>query len=504
MNYFINTNFAAELDDITLSELQRYHAFNAHGYPIKFLTLAYDNAGILQCSQHQLAVTDVINMYDFWQQVPSTLKILPGHPTAFEIGFAKDMTIVPIDGVSHVMKDGFELATIYFFAGTEQVQQVDFLDQYSHLVQSDFYDARGFKSRTLYYDLQGNLSHAITYNLKGQQVVHEMYDHTHHNTLLTLYYQHQEYTFDNYDGAFQFFLQQILQPQDVVIAEEPATYQYLLNNNLSTIKQYVSLPIHVVDMQQPAQSALTPAMQELMQAPPQKLNAGIVATAQQQSDLEQWCHVHQQTLPFPLKVASFATAATKQQIPMVQRKPLNFVSFMSMLPSRHPLLILRAFNQFVEQNHYQAHLTLYGYGDEALIKQCEKYIQDETLTEQVTLAAYGPRDWETVLDQSVGLIDLADDDPQSVAMVTALAHGVPMIVGHGKYGFQELVQDGVNGWVVDLEINSIVQAFNHFTQPDVLQQASTNAYYLAQEYQPAAVTQEWSSILTANATSKSN
>ena len=87
--------FTRELNGLELSELQRYFMFNNRGVNQKFISMDFDEEAVNNFIYHGIEKDDVINMWDYFQDTTPDMPILSGHPTAFEIGFDRDVYIVP-------------------------------------------------------------------------------------------------------------------------------------------------------------------------------------------------------------------------------------------------------------------------------------------------------------------------------------------------------------------------------------------------------------------------
>lgn len=273
-------------DAITNQEIEQMQQWTKHRQQIKFLTMNYDPLERLNLTflhlEHQ-----VVNMFDLWQQASPALPLWNGYPTAFDLGWNKDLVISPNHPLAHVMLSDDEVATIHLFNGTEQVMQVDYLDKLQNLLRTDLYDSRGFLSRSLYYGNDERLVHAITYNLMHEVIMTEDFSHaTAQNVLsrLVLHYQGTLHRFNDYDTLFLYFLTQFIHDDDILIAEQPLMMQMLaqLDPNIHCMRYLLINP----------QSTST-HWQSILQQDASVFDGLLVYQDSQRQTINQWLVAHQ-------------------------------------------------------------------------------------------------------------------------------------------------------------------------------------------------------------------
>lgn len=479
------------LNGLELSELQRYFMFKNMGYSLKFYSFDFNEYAAMNYKHHGIKQRDVINMWDYYQGVDSKKKILSGHPTAFEIGFDRDVYIVPKDGISHVMKNDNEIATINFFPGTEQVHTVNYLDKYENKIYTDIYDCRGFKSRTLYLNEDGLLVQSITYDINGNEIAHENFNHINNSSVVTmieLVYKGKEYSFNNYWEMFKIFLEEILSDGENVLAERIEFYNVLLSVN-KDINRYFTARIHVSDVNETVTGKLVPELDNILFKYPERVKALIVPTLSQKKDIIAWFEKRKIKLPVKIHVASLAVTKPKKKILIKDRKPMQFVSVASMINNRHPKRLIRYFSVFA-QKHPEAHLDIYSLEKNELFKECQKLINNLGMYNHIKLQGYTDN-LNFVLDQAVGFISFASGDPQPIALILALEHGVPVIARDVPYGYKEIVKSGKNGFLFSFDSEKEFFDDLNMIISTKAQKFSDNAYYSARKFDSKKVFPQW-------------
>ena len=209
MIYLLNENPTLDSNQLPIQWMK-------HHPNLKYLILNYNLQTIIKA--HQLHINNrVLNMFDYFQGVSSTIPILQGNPTIYSLPLNSDLFIKN----RQIMHDDAPVANINCYQGTNQLQQIDYLDSMNNVIKSDLWDARGFLSRSLFYD-DKQLANAVTYDMFNEPIIEEIYSNYQDNLTLAqlkLTWQQQVFIFDNYTGAYMLFLKKLLHDDDILIAE---------------------------------------------------------------------------------------------------------------------------------------------------------------------------------------------------------------------------------------------------------------------------------------------
>lgn len=505
MIYILNESIKSLLSDIELSEIQRIKMFKKAGYKCRILTLNYDENGSAYAKKHKIK-TFITNMFDFFQNVPNLKKPNPGYPTAYDLGLERDHTIIVKNGLGHVMSGDREDAQI-IFTDNEQVSQINWYDKFHQLVKTDVYDCRGFKARELYYGNQGLLNQAITYDYKGNPVITENYSHDNQqNTYLTMIdvvYQGKDLNFRSYNELFAYFVEQLMKKdQDdkfQIIAERPSMYEPLMRVKGENIKKLYVLYQHTTDQLEPMDAPIDYNFNYLLQNK-ENVDGIIVSTKQHKQDIKKWASKNGVKLPIPIYNASLGVVSDsvikRRYVPISERAINSFASVMAFYRNRHAKEMIRAFRKVVDE-YSNAHLDIYGYGDNNYRSECLKLIKDLNLTENVNIYDEA-NNLDNRLTDIIGYIDIADMDVvQPLGVMLALAHGTPVIARNMKYGTKELVRSGVNGYLMSsLNEDILAEHMLDFIKDQTkLQQLSDNAQKRIRHFDEEAILKEWKKVL---------
>ncbi len=145
-------------------------------------------------------------------------------------------------------------------------------------------------------------------------------------------------------------------------------------------------------------------------------------------------------------------------------------------------------------------LDLYGYPDAtnhyAEKRKIEKTIQELSLEGVVAFKGY-TENLESAYDtaQIFGLTSIMEGF--DLSLLEAISHGVVGVTYDVNYGPNEIVQDGINGYVTPYgDIHALAEKIQLLlSDRDKMQQMSTNAYESANRYSEENVWKKWHNVL---------
>ncbi|WP_412989736.1 accessory Sec system glycosyltransferase Asp1 [Pediococcus siamensis] len=505
MVYFLNEYLMALNSGLEYNEINRVRLFKNNHIPAKIVTRDYNQDLHRNLADLGLQDDDVVNMFDFFQHAehlekPKTLRTMDlKFPKTYEVDQGADFSRVT-DG-DRVVGD------VYFASGTYgKVAYVDYYDAYGNKAKTEFYDWRGFKSMDKYYTPTGAPAAEFLFSPEGKCVYQSYYMQDANgnpvNSLLKLIdYKGEDYNFDNLDELFTFFLDELNRTQgshQTFIADRPAQTNVPLLNMVTLAHKYVSLPIvHTVNPKEPVSSDFDAAYTTAFGSRIDELDGIIVMTEAQKQDLAKKLN-HPQTPIYVIPGMAVLNATRNEPHVVHQSRVANRLIFVGRLtPEKQVDLLIRSF-QIVHEKIPTATLDIYGYGDETEVHALEKLAQDLKVDQQVKLKGF-VYDLTSVYNQAEVFVSVSRADAMPLAMVEAMAHGVPAIAYNSNYGPREIIQDRVNGRLIDVGDGDIFlfsrAIIDLLSDPDTLAKYSEQAYTIGERYSEENVLKAWQPIV---------
>ncbi|MFC6181656.1 glycosyltransferase [Lactiplantibacillus daowaiensis] len=442
MYYFINEYLLPKNSSVEHAAMQRVQLFTHYRVPAKVVTKAYDR--LLHQTMPDFGLTDsqVLNMFDYFQQ--ATPQVVHTEDLNLPCEYAIDVGA----NVSQVFNGDDLVAKVGFIPGSiGQVFYQEHYDNQGNLMATDLWDYRGFKSATQYFGQNGELIMERDYTPQGQVVLEQYFvADTQNQPLLSrviLKTGSNDHFFANLDELFVFFLTQLSHDKVAsvtFISDRPGTGILPLLQLDSHVRKYVMVPIyHALDIHDPLHAPLDgflqPAFDNL-----QRFDGFITTTSAQAQQL-------QQRYPTAKVTAISPVAVSKQNVPPVQSRPRQLLYVGRLAADRQLEQLIRVV-ALVKAQLPTVQFDLRGFGDVDYCQTLTQLIQTLGLTENVHLIDYRPDFADQYESYQVLLnADLANGGP--LAMMEALAHGLPVVSYRFNYGPQDFIENGRNGWLID-------------------------------------------------------
>ncbi|MBK3495595.1 glycosyltransferase [Viridibacillus sp. YIM B01967] len=178
----------------------------------------------------------------------------------------------------------------------------------------------------------------------------------------------------------------------------------------------------------------------------------------------------------------------------VEKDPLLVTMIARYSPEKRIDEAIHSFAKVV-QNVPKAKLEVYGAGAEK--EKLEELIKELKLTNNVFLKGYTNHVQDIVTKASVSLIT-SSDEGMSIALIESLASRTPVISYDINYGPSEIIENGVNGYVVpngDKEqlAEKIIHLLNH--PEEVATLGAAGQKLVATEYTPEGYYEKWHDLL---------
>ncbi|MFC6170556.1 accessory Sec system glycosyltransferase Asp1 [Loigolactobacillus jiayinensis] len=502
MIYFVNQYLMALNSGVEHAEFKRLALFKNHHVPAKIVTRDFDVLLHQNMAHFGLVAADMVNLYDFFrgsEQFPERVLKLP------DLNLAPAYNIDPGANVSHVRDGDQIIADVYFSPGTVgHLYYVNYFDAFTNIVQRTYYDARGFKASDQFFSPAGEVIAELIYNLDGSRLFERYYGHDDANNnqitaIRLLAYHGREWQFNSEDELMRFFLEELNQRDaGTFIADRPLAADWPVINMQTAARKFIFLPTtHANDPQDQVFSNMNGAYVYAVHDNLAKLDGVITATQQQQADLTRWLGGQpvRPVTAIPAAVVLDTTLKAKQVA--ADRRTTGKIIFVGRVDQTKRLnQLIEAFSQ-VHQRMNETTLEIHGYGAE--ISSLQQQVAQLDLKDVVTFVPYH-QDLAATYDQAQLFVYPAESDGQSLALVEALAHGVPVVSYDINYGPKEIITDGDNGYLVPSgEVKALASAMTKvLVNQKRWRQMSQNAYHSARKYSEAQVWPLWQNLLELN------
>ncbi|MFD0898655.1 glycosyltransferase [Loigolactobacillus binensis] len=499
MIYFVNQYLMALNSGVEHAEFKRLALFKRHGVAAKIVTRDFD-ALLHQNSQHfGLVATDMVNLYDFFrgseQLTPQVLKIQ-------DLNLAPAYNVDPGANVSHVREGDHLVADVYFSPGTVgHLYYVNYFDSFTNIVQRTYYDSRGFKAADQFFAPNGELITELIYNLDGSRLFERFYTHdqeqqNYMTAIRLLNYRGQQWQFNSENELMRFFLDELnRRTPGTFIADRPLAADWPMINMQTAARKFVWLPTtHANDPQDQVFSNMNGAYVYALHDHLAKLDGVITATKQQAADLTRWLGDKPLRPITAISAAVVAdTTLNAAPVPAAERTAGKIIFVGRIDQTKRLNQLIEAFSQ-VHQRLPHTTLEIHGYG--TLIAKLQQQVTQLNLKNVITFVPYH-QDLAKTYDQAQLFVYPAESDGQSLALVEALAHGVPVVSYDINYGPKEIITDGSNGYLVASgDVNALASGMTKaLVNQKRWRQLSRNAYHSVKQYGEARIWPLWQQAL---------
>jgi poly(glycerol-phosphate) alpha-glucosyltransferase len=457
MYFFINPRINQRNSGVEHAAFKRLHLFKQNGKPAKIVVRNYNRFLTKFLNDEGISSKDFVSMFDFFQEAEE----FPKKAFHFDdLALSPDYEFERTSKFTKVFDADRLLMEVGYIAGTnEEVNTINYYDQFGNVIQTDFYDWRGFKSMAQYYDGKGQVTNEFMFTPKGKLVYASYYGNDKEgkrkNTLLQLVqYQGKDYYFKTLTAFFSFFLDELNMragADNTFISDRRTDDADAAMFDMKTSAKKFAM-IHstiTIDANQPLSSPINPVYEGILITHVDQLSGIIVATKSQAYDLQQ---------RFPNFAKKIKQVPVSFVTPTVAAKPLKsfsektlhkIISVARLSEEKRPQDLVHAMAKVLTRVP-DATLEIVGYsnGDEGqkvstLIKKLglEKAIQLTPYTTNQELLA---KKYETA--QLHVLASRAEGSAQ--VLVEAQSYGLPQVAYDVNYGPNEVLVDGENGYLV--------------------------------------------------------
>lgn len=508
MIYFINFGMPDKKSGIEHAELKRLKLFEAHDCPCKVITRDWYADAHATATRAGVDDDHLLNMFDYFQNTQHVEQaILKAHD--IDLGLKNLSYSEEKENNRYIVTrvSGRLVARInYDKKSNKQVTTVELFDNVGNLYRVDFYDSRGFRSQLQWYTPDNKIGTKEWLDLNGRVVLRAFYRYSVSNkkTLIPTGWwindtRGKKYTFDTVDRLFEHFLNLVnSKGKNIFILDR----SLLADSALTRMKRKAFTVYHfhssqVGDSADPMNSMMNNHY-EYGLVNINKYSAVISATQHQTDDIKNRFNPKVKMYTIPVGIVP-ETVLSSPRVAMSKRTYGKIIAVARIASEKRLGDLVRAV-KIVHDSIPEVTLDLYGYADStnnyAEKKHVQKVADDLNISDLVTFKGY-VNDVASVYDdaQIFGLTSTMEGF--NLAIMEAISHGVLGLTYNVNYGPNNIIEDGVNGYIVengDYEqlANKMI---NVLSNSDLLQKLSDGAYETSTRYSPDNIWNLWEQLI---------
>ncbi|WP_395350733.1 glycosyltransferase [Levilactobacillus parabrevis] len=495
MNYFVDMNLGSAVTGIEKAQFNRMKLFQKAGMPATLVYLAYGSR--LHEHLKKFGFQGVgFSMYDYFQESRQYRDV--GHfdwrhywqmTCHYRLRDVPDTNDVRVDN-----EDGLFLMYAHFLdKDYSQVDYINYFDRDHNKIRRDVYDSRGFLSRTSLLAENNQVNTELYYSPDQQIKIIKQCKPVDGKSLLrsvTLKnYGQRDYYFNDETELQTFFVNELAQAGDIFFSDRNGKMAPALDRTRPEIKICpVFHSTHVRAGQDIVTGALKRGIYDYILAHPARFNGIVVSTEQQRTDL---LARFSNLPPITTIPVGYATA---QPVDVMRRDPHRIISVARYSPEKQLMHQVRAVEELIpEFPDIQLHLL--GFGNK-IKNELQKYINEHSLGDYVFLRGFQKDLTDEYRQASLALMTSVEEG-FSLLTVEELSYGIPVIGYDIRYGPNEMIHDGENGFLVPAnDQEQLVEKMREYLSNRELQLTFMgNAQRLVQAYSPTKTMEKWEKLV---------
>ncbi|NLR09351.1 MULTISPECIES: glycosyltransferase [unclassified Levilactobacillus] len=495
MNYFVDTSLGSAVTGIEKAQFNRMQLFQTAGMPATLLYLSYGSR--LHEHLKKFGFQGVgYSMYDYFQESQRYADVRHfdwrhywEKTCHYHLRDVENTQDVRVDN-----ENGLFLMYAHFLDKDDtRVDYINYFDQYHHKIRREVYDSRGFLSRTSLLAEKGVTGTELYYNPDRQVKLIKQFEQVNGKTVLreiTLKdYQQRDYFFNDEAELRTFFFDELARPTDIFFTDRNGQMAPSLVKTRPDIKICpVFHSTHVRVGQDIVTGELKHGIYDYILAHPERFNGIVVSTEQQRDDLL----ARYQNLP-PISAIPVGFA-TPHPVDVMRRDPYRIISVARYSPEKQLLHQVKAIARLLPE-FPKIQLHMLGYGQK-IQKELQQYIDEHHLKDHVFLRGF-QKDLTQEYQQASLALMTSVEEGFSLSTVEELSYGVPVIGYDIRYGPNEMIHDGENGFLVPVnDQEQLYQKMREYLSDLNLQRTFMgNAQRLVQAYSPTKTRQKWENLV---------
>jgi poly(glycerol-phosphate) alpha-glucosyltransferase len=511
MNFFVNATMPNQKSGIEHAQLKRFELFNDKGTDSRVVLRDWDPNAHVNANAAGIPDKQLINMFDYFQEATD---IAPKMVHVDDLDFGVPNTKFEQDGDQNrylvTTEQGQLVARVNFDpADDRRVRSTELFDGFNNLYQVNHYDSRGFLSLSQWYTPDNKIGTETWQTPTGRTVLE-----TFNKNDAAGEYKKSGWRLIEKDGYIMQFdtIEELTKHffdrlnADFWSEEHPNVFvldrSHLGDWGLLHLDKpaYIVMHLHnshAGDAQEPMHSILNNHYEFAMNAM-DKYDAVVSATHKQTHDVNE--RFHPKTKLFTIPVGVVPDRLTfGERVPVADRQFGKMIAFARIAWEKHLDDLVRAVG-IVHKEFPEVTLDLYGYADPTdnykARRAVEDAIKEYDLDGVVTMKGY-TTDIDAVENNAMMYGLTSRMEGFNLAIMEAISHGLISFSYDVNYGPNEIVEDGVNGNVIEYEnYEAMAEAMlKVLRDPELAQKYSTGAYDSAQRYSEENVWKAWKELL---------
>ncbi|MBO4779709.1 MAG: glycosyltransferase [Selenomonadaceae bacterium] len=472
---------------------------NRLGVKVTFVTNIYQNDLLEQLAAYNVD-TPVLNMYDYFQEInravekPRKTYVEPMHEGWKIERLEKDWRILRRDDTL-VMYCGF------FGNDNRRLSYINFFNDSHKKIRRDYYDALGFLSCRQELDDKERPQEVFYYRPDGTLAAHEFYELIKNKntvTLMELIDRDGNVTnvFKSHDEAISHWLLKIFGKTKnyfLVGDRKPEYNQTYINllaggyDNVRVIQQVHN--IHVVmgkpgEIPNPHKDS-TVVYCTFLNDRRIKSDAIITLTEKQQADIAQRYKFDNVTA-IPHALDDTLT------IPAVKVDPFKIVQVGRIVEEKGQAQAVEVMRQVVKKI---PQATLHFYGKGSLQSTIQKIIDAHNLSKHIKFEGFSKNMPEVFASAALSILP-SRLEGFALVVQESLQAGTPVVAFDCSYGPSDMIQDGVNGFLVPVNDTKAMadRIIRILTEAGLRQKLSSNCAQSIEKFSPQEVAGKWAKL----------
>lgn len=490
MHYFLNYSLVDINSSIEHAALMRLKLFKQNDIPAKYVTVNWDYLNHLRIEQYDIAIDDVINMYEYFANVQNirttTAKALENLPLDSELIWDGD------GNQADVTEADTKRAHIdYTPALVQVVGKITYQNRFFKPYRRDYWDARGFLSRAEILSASGNIMEEILYDAVTQQPVLTKHYHVADGLMvmhqIDLTFKGVAYQFTDENALIAFFLKQLAldEPASTIYVDRPSLAEpaVLMGHNAKKVLMVPTL--HAQDPQNQATSNLDNNYYYAIYQHLADFDTALVATEAQARDLRTWLGGNPDDVTStvtPIYAVSRAITGLVPRVNQPRSKKLIYAGLLNNYDALKDIVV--AFTK-VKNDYPDATLVMAGFSE--AYNKLKAEVEEHQLADIVFTGYLNQTDLVDQLASASLFISTHTGDAQPLAMIQALEQGTPVISYDFNYG-PGLIADSPAVQTLTARKRSILtkQISNYYHQAEQAN-AHSAALLAAEQYNTSTV-----------------
>lgn len=483
MIYFVNNGLQLNSSGIEHAEYKRLHLFRNFDEQAKILTKVYNPDLHLAYDSYDINNDEAINMYDFFMGTDNYkerklsiakaekkygLDVMEKRPTGNNDGYdyyIGDRRIVWMN----IGSDGY-------------IKQLQNYDIYNNLISVDLFDSRGFLACEQSMDQStGQLTHFTFFDTKGHIVI-EQYGQK-NNVQCDLHYQ-GDHHFDSLNEMFIFFMDQLFQDDDQLIVDR----SFETMSDVFQVRKNVKI-FTVFHNDHHQNNNFLPSIRNL-----DRLDGVVILTQQQLEDIQKEYPSYGKFYRIPGPIVP-NEQLNKNHIPMNQREHNLVVVMARLAKDKQQDQLVQIWSDVLKEVP-DAHLELWGYGNEGFEKEVQDLIIEKGLQNSIQYKGYTSNP-NKIYDRAQLAILPSRGEGLPLSLVEETSHGLPIVANDIKYGPSDVINNHKSGILTELDnLSNLKDAIIEILFDEKKKQVfSDQAYEESKRYSEKAVWQLYKSML---------